>query len=330
MPSTILPAIDDWSDWSAIFVDEARWRPAIEALWAIEPALATDTGMTRVETVRAGYPGTCAVFILNEVVVIKFFPPMVAGDFIRERAVYRLLGNSLPELPSLLAAGVWRDRSHWPFLVTSLCPGLAWRDARATVPAPHRLAMARALGERVRRVHDAPLPAGQVWPPVDAWLRLVAGRLPAASAALHNSGVLPATVAAAGEALLRETPWFDGRPCLLHADLTEDHVLVMEQAGRYSLSGLIDWADAEVGDPVYEWVALFFGFCGRDTRLFSAFMDGYAPAGGRSLPPRRRLLAYTLLHRFGLPIIADALPEETRRQLTGLDELAGRLFPGFE
>jgi len=75
-------------------------------------------------------------------------------------------------------------------------------------------------------------------------------------------------------------------------------------------------------------VALYFGFCGRDVAMFRAFLAGYDPAA--SLPTRRQLLAYTLLHRFGLSIIAAVLGDEERRDLSGIDELAGRLFPDLD
>ena len=57
-------------------------------------------------------------------------------------------------MPRLLAGGGRRDRIDWPYLVTSFLPGAAWREARADMPAAQRLAVARTLGERVRRVHD--------------------------------------------------------------------------------------------------------------------------------------------------------------------------------
>ena len=322
-----LPAIHDWADWGPLFTDAARWRPAVAALWAAEPSLAARTGLAAIDTLTAGYPGTCAVFLLDETAVIKLFPPMVAGDFVRERAVYRLLAGRLPEMPRLLADGVWRDRVDWPYLVFSFCPGRAWREARAAMSPAQRLAVARTLGQRVRLVHETPLPAGEPWPPPDAWPRFVAARLAEAPAALRAA--LPPAVAAAAADLLRATGWFGARPVLLHADLTEDHPLVLAEGGAWRLSGLLDWADAEVGDPLYEWVALYFGFCGREAALFRACLAGYDPAGGR-WPDRRRLLAFTLLHRFGAHIIAHLLPAEERRALPDLDALAARLFPSFD
>ncbi len=326
MSDYVLPAVRDWAEWGALFTDAARWRPAIARLWAVEPSLAARTGVASVGRVAAGFPGTCAVFVLDEAAVIKFFPPLVAGDFVREREVYRLLAGRVPEMPRLLASGVLRDRIDWPYLVTSFCPGRDWREARAEMPAEEQLAVARTLGERIRRVHRTAIPPGGEWPPGDAWPRFVAARLAALPDALRAA--LPEAVVAAAEAFLRGTDWFTGRPCLLHADLTEDHALVERRDGRWALSGLLDWADAEVGDPLYEWVALFFGFCGRDMALFRAFLAGYDPAA--PLPPRRQLLAFTLLHRFGLNIIAAVLSDEERRDLRGIDELAGRLFPDFD
>lgn len=326
MNDYLLPPVHDWVEWGALFTDAALWRPAIVRLWATEtPPLAVRTGLARVGRVTAGFPGTCAVFILDETVVIKFFPPMVAGDFIREREVYRLLAGRVPEMPRLLAGGVLRDRIAWPYLVTSFCPGQAWREALTDMLPAERLAIARTLGERIGRVHRTAVAPGGAWPSADAWPRFIEARLAAAPVALRAS--LPAAVAAAAGALLRQTDWFAGRPCLLHADLTEDHAFVAHRDGCWRLSGLLDWADAEVGDPLYEWVALYFGFCGRDAGLLRAFLAGYDPAA--PLPARHQLLAYTLLHRFGLSIIDDILGREERRDLGSIDELAERLFPDF-
>ncbi|MCQ6473272.1 hypothetical protein, partial [Vibrio parahaemolyticus] len=74
MTIQLLPVIRDWSAWSAVFTDADLWRPAIARLWADEPSLAARTGIGCVETVTAGFPGTCAVFIVNETAVIKLFP----------------------------------------------------------------------------------------------------------------------------------------------------------------------------------------------------------------------------------------------------------------
>jgi len=273
-----------------------------------------------------GFPGTCAVFIVNSTIVIKIFPTMVAADWSRERAVYRLLSGRVQEMPRLLADGFFRDRIDWPYLVTSFLPGMAWREARRVITAAGRLALGNVLGECLRRVHEVPLTPDPDWPP-NAWPSLVAARLKAAPDALRARAGLPEPVIAAAVTLLRDMDWFANAPCLVHADLTEDHILVTRRNGHWAMTGLIDWADTEVADPTYEWVALYFGYCGRDAAQFRAVLDGY---GAAALPSPRRMLACTLLHRFGAHIIADALPEAVRRGLRNLNELEAALFAGYD
>lgn len=328
MVEFLLPAVINWPEWEPLFTDAATWRPVVDRLWAREPALAAQTGVRAPEEVVAGYPGTCAVFIVNNAVVVKFYPPMVATDWARERAVYRLLEDRLAEAPQLLAAGIFRDRLDWPYLVTTFRPGVAWREVGATVPAAQRLAIGRTVGERLRLVHETPLAHVDVWPRRDQWRSFVHERLVAAPAALRLRLPLPESLLAATERLLRRTDWFAAPPRLLHADLTEDHVLVNRERESWCITGLIDWGDAEVGDPVYEWVALYFGFCRCDGALFRDVLRGYNP--GMPLPSPEQLLAFTLLHRFGPNIIADVLPAATCRHLRGLDDLAAALFPDLD
>jgi aminoglycoside phosphotransferase (APT) family kinase protein len=131
------------------------------------------------------------------------------------------------------------------------------------------------------------------------------------------------------EALLAATNWTAAAPRLLHADLTEDHLLVERRGEQWQIAGLLDWADAEVGDPYYEWVALWFSICRREGRLLRAFMRGYdAGRLDRSLSATR-LTAFTFLHRFGVGILGDTLTQEEQRAIGSLDELIRVLFPGL-
>lgn len=327
MTDYLLPVVAGWDEWRPIFTDIGVWRPVIARLWATEPALTAKTGLTEPSRVTAGYPGTCAVFSLDDRAVIKFFPPMVAGDMAREAAVYRLLAGRAPGA-ALLAAGVFRDRSDWPYLVISYVPGLAWREARAAIPPEQQDNILEELGRVVRQVHETQL-NDHKWPTVAAWGEFISHSLSEIGRVLRGDTRFSPSMLNEIDALLRTTDWLAGRPRLLHADLTADHLLVAERDGQWSMTGLIDWADAMVGDAYYEWVALWFDLCRREARLFAAFRRGYEPAGERSPLSTRRLLAFTLLHRFGAGIIAGALPEAGQRRVAEVAELAGALFPGL-
>ena len=218
---------------------------------------------------------------------------------------------------------------EWPYLVFSFLPGAAWRDALPALPPNERAAIMGDLGRAIRAVHDTPLPASGSWPARAAWEPFLNQRLAQIPQELRLRTALPDGVIAAIEATLAGTAWYAAPPRLLHADLTEDHLLVSRPAGRWEINGLFDWADAEVGDPYYEWIALWFGLCRRRVELWRAFLVGYDPAGPDDYPDIERLTAFTFLHRFGTGILNDILAPDEQRALNGLGELQQALFPGL-
>lgn len=329
MSQPLLPPVADWDDWRPIFTDESLWRPVVERVWGSDPALQAATNITTPAHIEAGYPGTCAVFVVDGVAVIKFFPPMVARDYDRERTAYGLVGGLSPHLPRLLAEGVFHDRILWPYLILSRLPGEAWREARAGMSRAGQLGVLGELGLIMRQTHNLPLPATGPWPAASDWPLFVAARRPRVAAELREHRSLTGHLVREIELLVKETDWFTARPCLLHADLTEDHLLVDWYDGRWSLSGLIDWADAEVGDPYYEWVALWFSICRRDVGLFSAFLSAYDPALRPEAVQASRLLTCTALHRFGANIINETLSEAEQRGMDSVAALSATLFPGL-
>lgn len=325
----LLPDVREWAEWGPLFGDAALWPPVVRRIWAGDAALQQATGITTPTHIAAGYPGTCAVLIVDGTAVIKIFPPPLANDFARERAVYRLPGLALPFAPELLADGVWRDRVEWPYLVFAYLPGAAWRDARPGVPPDAAAAIMADLGRAIRAVHDAPLAAAGSWPARAAWEPFLNRRLAQLPQELRLQTVLPDGVIAEVEALLAGMNWHDAPPRLLHADLTEDHLLVHQSKGQWHISGLIDWADAEVGDPYYEWIALWFGLCRCRGELWQAFVEGYDSARTADYPAIDRLTAFTFLHRFGTGILSEVLAPDEQRALSGLGELQRALFAGM-
>lgn len=80
----------------------------------------------------------------------------------------------------------------------------------------------------------------------------------------------------------------DCAPCLIHADLLPEHILIEPTTGQ--LSGVIDWADASIGDPAGDLVAAFMQPSLLDT---DAALDAWS--GGEAIDPatlaRARLFA---------------------------------------
>ena len=97
------------------------------------------------------------------------------------------------------------------------------------------------------------------------------------------------------------------RPVLINADLTDDHLLLLYRFGTWRISALIDWADAEVGSPEYEWVAYWFILCRQNAAMFRETLRVYDPA----------------------EIIAHVLGRSGAQAGHTLHELLERLWPPF-
>lgn len=328
MRDYLLPTVDSWEEWGRIFTNASVWRPVVEQIWAENATLALVTGIPAPRRLTAGFPGTCAVWVIEspvarDAVVVKLFPPMVARDHRRELIVYRLLQGRVPGLPALLADGVFRDRIDWPYLVTACLPGDAWRDVRSRMKRANQWAIMAELGRAVRAVHTVPLADAGSWPSCSDWEMLWQRRAPKTATDLRERTLLREPLIDELEALTAGMDWSGARPVLLHADLTEDHLLAAERDGRWSMTGLLDWADAEVGDPYYEWVALWFSICRRDAALFRAFMEGYDASLHLDVD---RLLAFTLLHRFGANVLGETLTPDEQRGIGSVTALREVLF----
>ncbi len=322
-----LPVVHDWDDWRPIFTDSALWRPLIEEIWAADSTLPAVTGVEMPDTVEAGYPGTSAVFVVDQEVVVKLFPPMIPHDFEKEQRAHRLLPRDGLHIPALLAEGIIRDRIDWPYLISAYVPGEAWRDCSRRLKIDEQINILKKLGGIIRAVHATTLPTDGDWPSLVAWQGLVDDRLLHVADELRRQTALSYRIIQEIERLLPSIDWSAFRPRLCHADLTEDHLLLSQESGQWQIAGLIDWADAEVAPPLYEGVTLWFSLCGRRRDLFDAFLVGYDDGALAKEISVERMLAFTFLHRFGATILNDILPSEEQRAVGDLKALKQLLFP---
>ena len=113
---------------------------------------------------------------------------------------------------------------------------------------------------------------------------------------------------------------------LLNGDLTEDHILLQQNGGKWRISGLIDFGDALVGPREYEWVALWFGALDSDYGCLAAFMKSYDPSIKLDDAFFHRMMAFTFVHEFGMDIIAWILERMGSPQITSLQELQALLW----
>jgi Ser/Thr protein kinase RdoA (MazF antagonist) len=113
---------------------------------------------------------------------------------------------------------------------------------------------------------------------------------------------------------------------LVNGDLTEDHLLLEQRAGRWQISGLIDFADSLVAPVEYEWGALWFSGLARDAACLRQFMAAYDAALPLDAAFFRRAMAFTFLHEFSAAILAEVMKELHHPAVHSIAELQTLLW----
>jgi aminoglycoside phosphotransferase (APT) family kinase protein len=251
------PVFETIDSYGSRLGDVAYWRPYVEA------ALAS-SGLSDGEMV-SGFVGTYPTFVGERLVVKLFgcFPgwrESADAEVAANRAIENDDGISAPKIVALgsLFPG---DQEGWPFVIMERQHGRAWREAEPGAEAAG--SVASQLGGQIRRLHDL-----ETAHPLDRedWI----------AAQGENAAERHRTWASLPAHLIDQIPTYlghyrGGRRCLVHGDLTEDHLFVSGDR----LLGIIDWGDAMITDPFYELGALHLGAFAGDRRLLGRFLTGY-------------------------------------------------------
>jgi aminoglycoside 2''-phosphotransferase len=103
---------------------------------------------------------------------------------------------------------------------------------------------------------------------------------------------------------------FDFQPVLIHRDLSTEHIIWLPETGE--ISGVIDWEDAAIGDPVFDFVGLW-------QELVEAVMPLYHRPLGSSFKKRiqfyQSVIPYHFI-RYGLATGQPSFLEDGLRNLS--------------
>ena len=326
-PDQLFP-LNNLDGYRQYFTDARFWEPFVSLVSARE-RIPVD------RPPRSGLPGTFPTFIVSERWVVKFFGPLFDGPacYQVELAASQLLASHSFPVPSLLACGnLYSPEAAefpWPYLIYEYIPALSIGEVYDQVSISSMLALARQLGELLRRMHSLALPPASIltnnW---DFYLNHLT-RLSADCQQRHIAwGSLPPHLLAEIPSYLLPPASlipFASSPSLIHADLTRDHLLGDLRDDNWTLLAIIDFGDALSGDLFYELVVLHLELFNADQRLLRDFLAAYQPSPFHQQDFIHKAMTLTLLH----PYNAFALPFERHpslRECTSLDELAHRLW----
>ena len=282
------------------FMDAGYWRPYVRMVCRRHDLPA--------ELVQAGFAGTFPTFVVDERYVVKFFGPLFNGEHVYEveAEALAIAGGKGLLAPKLVAhGGLYADDGDWPwpYLIMRYIPGVAWRTVYDETSPQERVALAHELGGLVRRLHNLSLEDARVLRPSwDAFAGFLRERLERCRTNHAEWGSLPEHMLPhISDYLpsLNELVPREGQPSLLHADVTEDHVLG-ERRPTWRTTGLIDYGDARVGDPAYELVALHLGCFQHNKAMLRTFLKRYTSEAAQREALIQRAKAYTLLHQFNV------------------------------
>ena len=132
--------------------------------------------------------------------------------------------------------------------------------------------------------------------PLLFWQAALDGQRAECVAEMQRAGVADMLVQEI-ETYLDAALWDTEPPVLLHGDLTDLNMLVVEQAGSWRITGLIDWGDAKLGSRMHEFISPGVHMYQGDANLLAAWYRGYGWAH-RSTAARdeREIMARAMLY----------------------------------
>ncbi len=270
----LLPSHMEESEYDSLFVNDQVWLPAIRAICQRH-------GISPSELHRAEL-GTHIVF-RAENHIVKLFCRLWPRDYAVEVACLSSL-TGLP-IPELVATG---ELEGWPYLIMTVLGGTPTGKIWQSIDFAEKAAIMGELGEFIRQLHSQPL-IDELPFDWDTFLRERVNDLPT-----HHR--LVEEKLSWVQAFVDPIAQNDIRPVVLNGDLTHDHVLVEHTGGYWRFSGIIDFGDAMIGHPYYDFTAPLLDHAFGEPAVAEALLDGYGESLSDDLI--RELSRFLFVHRF--------------------------------
>jgi hypothetical protein len=250
-------------------------------------------------------------------VVVKLLLAERDGErfFDRECAGYELISRSLVKhlTPRLLASGRIESTVSCPgcsYIIVSFAKGVCVNQGFLGFTHEEQVQFATQVGVALRGLHQTEVVVPRSPALSSRRLRTVldanvADLLQNAPKYLSGGGgwrgLSAEASARAAEFVKDHTRLLDDLrdSALLHGDPHRDHFFVKRNSvGSVELSGIIDFADAVVFDPLYDFTSVHMDLFGGDLDLLRHAMEAYGL--NLELEARRKLLLLSLVHEFDI------------------------------
>jgi len=266
--------------------------------------------------------GSNLVFRAGEGPWVKICPPYWRDAFDAEVRVTEAAQGPLPApIPAIVATGEIED---WRYLVSTNVPGVQSQEVLPHLGEADLERIAAELGQFMAAFHAVAAPDFER--EFGPWSRYLDARLAGARELHRSRGVEPARVDQIAVFVAARAPALRalGPPVLIHADLTAEHIMLIEAGGHWRLSGVLDLADAMIApaalDLISPFMDIFRARRGPQRRLM-------AEAGVRGVPEpfSEAIMAVALQHRF--VHLDNSFAAEIKAGVTDVAAIARAVFP---
>jgi hygromycin-B 7''-O-kinase len=286
--STLLPGITTLDEYRPIYREVDTWLPALREICRRHGLDAS--------TLDFAPPGSNVVFWVERDRLIKLFPPIFAADCAREQLALAALADQVSfDVPRIHAAG---ELEGWPYLVLSRLEGAALDEIWGDLDPSGRLRIAEGLGGMMAELHRTPAVGLQALGP--DWVAFIRGQAQSLLETQRAAGVSVEWLGDLAEFYAGLPPLVEPgfQPVLINADLNPEHIFCRQDAAGWEVSGIIDFGDAMLGHPYYEFVCPGLILAGEPA-LGRAMLLAYGlPPTALDAELARLLTAHILLHRF--------------------------------
>ncbi len=270
----LLPTLTNEDEYSPLLPNDAVWLPAIRTICQRHHIPTSGLKRTVLGTHVVFYVGDCIVKLY-----CRFWPE----DYTAEMACLSNL-SGLP-IPQLVATG---ELEEWPYLIMTIVAGIPTGKVWHTLDVEQKTAIMRDLGSFVRELHSRPC---IVELPSD-WRGFLRARAVGLRAHHQLSDGGLSWVRDFVEPIFAST----AQPVVLNCDLTCDHVLVVQSGEKWSFSGIIDFGDAMIGHPYYDFTAPLLDHAFGEPEVAHSLLIGYGQSVTKSLI--QEVSRFIFVHRF--------------------------------
>lgn len=231
------------------------------------------------------------VYSIDEKYVLKLFAPFHSKEFFIETDILENTDWSSVQIqtPRLVHKG---NFDGWNYFLMTRVSGQLLIDVWQEFSLEERHQLARDLGLLIKQMHQLDISSYSfVQDTFDTWI-------PSQKAQIVEHH----TKTNLAPHLLNELTGFvesfvpSDEKVLLTGEYTPFNLLVTQMNGKWTLTGLIDFADCFIGDPSYDLLGpILFNYY-KEPSLTKAFMESYGFEMSDSM--RVRLMQLLLLHRF--------------------------------